>query len=52
MLELSRSTTQGKDFSNNNKSNKQDNTNVIDNKINDSAKETMAVSTPITQSWN
>ena len=42
VLELGRSDIQGKDISNNNKSNEQDNIDVIDNKINAGDKETMA----------
>ena len=42
VLELNRSATQRKDVSNNNESNKQNNTNVISRTINDGAKETMA----------
>ena len=40
-MELSRSATNAKDISNDNKSNGQDNTDVIDNKINEGSKETM-----------
>ena len=41
MLELRRSATQGKDVSINSESNKEVNTHVIDNKLKNSAKETM-----------
>ena len=40
--ELPRSVTHGKDVSTNREWNEEDNTNVIDNKLNDSTKETMA----------